>query len=748
MKLESVGVKGFRSIESCTLEDCGSFNVLIGKNNSGKSNMLSAINAFFMSITTGDVVTIDPPLGKEIDFFRKRTESPIEISLTFMLSLAERDTLIQDIITHAPQVKTAIEGIDPSLRLIVAITVISLPHRAGYVSKISLEETEKSGSLRVPTERIILSVSPAAAMELYQRTSVVNQKFSDAAVVHAIQKGFDSDDWTRYREAMKQPRGVVYRTFARRFGLLEKMSSEVRNAVDQAIGESTSLKDCLDVIQALAARIEEEGEHVQRQGLNAKIRTFSGEEATVPTYVTNLVSRISKMKVLHLGDRRKPIGPEEAEKLLSLKITRGGDQILHSVQETVSALLGVKIDAFRSTENSASDEVSAEMDVGNFLVEANGSGIREALRLILDVEFEHPDILLVEEPEIHLHPALETSLMRYLKRISSSCQVFLTTHSTNFLDTTDSKNQCLVSRAESTQVQLLDREEAEAQLPRELGIRLSSLFMYDRLVFVEGPTDEDVLRECASKLNVNFGQANVGFVHMGGARNFTHFAAEATISFLSKRQVRIWFLMDRDEKEDSEVAKLKDRVGAAGTVVILKGRELENFLLCPRAIAEFIHLKKIISGNLAAGAVPSEIEIRNALDQCADGLKQDTVDKRVAKLLCKPIYPSIKGVLEEQHEGSTTERIGKELDRLIREIDSIKARAATVYEEQSSGVDNAWNSHKLSIVPGDELLDCVCRRYDVRFKKEFGDGVRLARLMHEDEINTEIAEFIHLVGSD
>jgi len=93
MRLEAVGVKGFRSIETCKLEDCGSFNVMIGKNNSGKSNILSAIDAFFLGISTGEVVTIEPPLGKEIDFFRKRTEAPIEISLTFMLSLARLSQL-------------------------------------------------------------------------------------------------------------------------------------------------------------------------------------------------------------------------------------------------------------------------------------------------------------------------------------------------------------------------------------------------------------------------------------------------------------------------------------------------------------------------------------------------------------------------------------------------------------------------------------------------------------------------------
>jgi putative ATP-dependent endonuclease of the OLD family len=86
------------------------------------------------------------------------------------------------------------------------------------------------------------------------------------------------------------------------------------------------------------------------------------------------------------------------------------------------------------------------MDVDNFLVELNGSGIREALRLILDTTFEEPDILLVEEPEIHLHPGLETAMMRFLKEISKRCQVCITTHSTNFLDSGDYQRVYLVTK--------------------------------------------------------------------------------------------------------------------------------------------------------------------------------------------------------------------------------------------------------------------------------------------------------------
>jgi predicted ATP-dependent endonuclease of OLD family len=78
------------------------------------------------------------------------------------------------------------------------------------------------------------------------------------------------------------------------------------------------------------------------------------------------------------------------------------------------------------------------------------------------------------------------------------------------------KNVYLVSKPEgSTEIQLLDMEQAEARLPKELGVRLSSLFMFDRLVFVEGPTDEAILREWANTLNLNLSQANVGFISMG-----------------------------------------------------------------------------------------------------------------------------------------------------------------------------------------------------------------------------------------
>ncbi|NER04361.1 MAG: hypothetical protein F6K17_17970, partial [Okeania sp. SIO3C4] len=273
----------------------------------------------------------------------------------------------------------------------------------------------------------------------------------------------------------------------------------------------------------------------------------------------------------------------------------------------------------------------------------------------------------------------------------------------------------------------------------------SSLFMFDRLVFVEGKSDEDVIREWASKLGVNFSQANVGFVIMGGVRNFAHFATETTLSFLTKRQVKMWFLLDRDEKEDSEVSKLQSRLGNHAKLKVLSKREIENYLIFPNTIRKFIQSKKELEGK-PIDELPEIDEISNKIEECAEKLKQLSIEKRIIKKLPKLIYPSEKNLLKDPYSNTIIERINLEINSNIKKLEESKKDTENIYNKILSEVDKNWNYKKLDIVPGDLLLDQVCQIYNVRFNKT-KDASRMAALMDKDKIDSEICKIIKEIGS-
>ena len=511
--------------------------------------------------------------------------------------------------------------------------------------------------------------------------------------------------------------------------------------------DSATYEEFLSTLQAEIDTLARYVANSDKHGLDQDfVETFSGRASAIPKHILTVLRRLSEVKILNVTDDRRPIGREEAQRLLNLKTQRGGQEPLRKIQDIVSTLLGVQIDAFSGEQTGRMGRLSAELDVDDFVVEVNGSGIKEALRLLLDIEFQKPNLLLVEEPEIHLHPGMETTMMRYLKEVSQDRQMFLTTHSTNFLDSSEMKNIYLVSKTESTTAQLLEQTEVEEQIPAELGIRLSSLFIYDRLVFVESHTDEDIVRAWASTYDVNLDQANVGFIHLGGSRPLSYFAANATLSFLSKRQVRMWFMIDRDEKEVEDIRQIRERLGDNAVASVLAKREIENYLIHPRILVDQIALKLRERG-IGDGNGPNREEVEALIERSVEELKNIAIFKRVAKRICRPLYPSQTQQPRDVGSKTTVERVTEQLEAWESELSELKSAIAGETKRQSEEVERRWREEKLEIVPGDWLIDMVYRYYEVRFHKERGDGVELAKMMTKDEIGSELEMFIRNIGT-
>jgi putative ATP-dependent endonuclease of OLD family len=730
VQIRAIHIRNYRSVQSTSVEECGRLNVFIGKNNAGKSNILTSIKILLDHLRGGAIASPWPTERPAEDFTDRDLSKSIQIGITFDFPRHLNEALRKELLAstpHAPHAEKAIEQVSEYESLSFIVTGVSQgPDRFLYVEHLGVGGIHAEGNELRLAGISLLKVPLSAATELHARFRDSTELKNDLEALRSLDD--DNLSMLTRREGIPIPYVLTRGNSGRE--VRQSLITDVTELVRSAGGELKTLKQGIGV---LTEKLQAESNAIDKQELQHPLRTFSGEASRAPRYALGLMSEYGRISLLRLQERKMPIGRNEAEELLRLKVRRGGTERLRSIQNVVQNLLGVSVDAFESEPKEERRPTRrAEMDIDEFLVEANGAGIREALRIILDLELKTPQLLLVEEPEVHLHPGLEYAVQAYLRLKSREIQMFVTTHSTAFIDSLGFSNVYLVSRdaARRTSCKSIDSSSGPRILPAELGMRLSTLFMFDRLVFVEGPSDESILRELATKLGLDLTQANVGFVQMGGVRNFAHYAAESTLTLLSRRQVRMWFVVDRDERDDEEVASMLARIGDRAKLWVLQRRELENYLLAPSAVLEFLRRKL----SAAHKDVPiDEQELSRTLQAVAADLREEVIRLRLESKLLPPIFLQRRNVT-----GDLTARIaaGREL------LEARLAKLPLVQADTESELARIWPTRALEIAPGALILEGVAHKYGAAFSKENGDSVRLAQLVAPDSIPEELQQLL------
>jgi putative ATP-dependent endonuclease of OLD family len=720
MLIRGVQIRHFRSIETVCLEPCGDLNILIGKNSAGKSNILSAINLLFTHLKGGNIAGswISPRLHSE--FNNRVTATPVRIGIEVELSPEINESLRGQLTKEAPHLEKSIEQVRNHDSAVFTMSgVLERGAAFLFIDQIGVGKLlTRNGELSLEGIRL-LSVTQPVAFELFRNVMSAQSLRRDLKLVEEFKSGGGPGPGLDYvLEQPKESRGYLWR-------YAERTGSEIYRQIDKLLA-SGNPDEVRSSIAQLSSSLREKIDTVEKRETEGTITAFAGDTRTPPAYAGWLMKQFGAMPILQIGEIKKPIGREEAETLLRLKVKRGGPERLLTLQRTVRNLLGVVVDAF---EADARGERTAEMDVDDFLVEANGSGIREALRLILDVELKSPRLVLIEEPEVHLHPGLARVIAGYLREKSRELQLFVTTHSTDFVDIGSLQNIFLVGRDSQNQTssESLSSETAISKIPAELGLKLSTVFMFDRLVFVEGPSDEAILRQLAEKLDIDLAKNNVGFVRMGGVRNFAHYAAEATLDILSRRKVIMTFIADRDERDDTEVAQMIGRLGERALLRVLLRRELENYLLDPTGVQSFIAEKLQLSRS--DRPVPAADAVRATIEEEAISLKAEVIRLRLERRLLVPVFLHTRATA-----GTVEERIRTASAELTDRAGRIGAERTAITAE----VDSQWPTNAVDQAPGSQILERVAARFGVKYSKDSGDSERLARLLPNNSISYEL----------
>ena len=172
-------------------------------------------------------------------------------------------------------------------------------------------------------------------------------------------------------------------------------------------------------------------------------------------------------------------------------------------------------------------------------IDRMGSGFRRIFTILLYIFHPQYEVVLINEPENYLHPAMIKKLLWAMEN-SNAGQVFFTTHSPLFIKSITLYQVIRVVKEENTIAYPLNNKKYDyTRLMRELNSDNLEMFFADKVVLVEGMSDRILLRGLIDKFYS--GEKDIKVIPTQGKGNMKPY-----IDVLTMANIPYLIMLDKD----------------------------------------------------------------------------------------------------------------------------------------------------------------------------------------------------------
>lgn len=306
------------------------------------------------------------------------------------------------------------------------------------------------------------------------------------------------------------------------------------------------------------------------------------------------------------------------------------------------------------------------------------------------IRAEQTDLVVIDEPEVYLHPDLQRQLLGILRELGPD--VLLATHSAEILGECERFEVVNIDKSRRTAERVSSAAGMQAALVR-LGsaqnLVLSRLARTARVIFVEG---EEFKYLAAFARRLHYPElASQSRITVASLGHFPHTANEILDLLRGMEEalgktVLATCLFDRDYRTDEDVQAFEDALAKKlHKPHLTRRKEIENYLL-------------------HSGAIDRAVD-RSRAEHVARGGKS------------APTPPSARALLDELSESYRHETQGQYVGHRIRRDRPKGIDEATVTAAATRQFEQEWASFdsRIRLMPGKDVLGALLARYQTDF---------------------------------